>query len=401
MEDKEKLLHLILLRHGESIGNAQGILQGQSDYDLSVIGRQQAQRLAARWVAEKVNFDWIISSPLSRARETAEIISAALHSPIEYDTDWKERDFGTSSGQLLDEVIPDLLRDQLLDPSLPAGEHGESQWDFYRRAERVVSGILTRPPGRYLVVAHGGIINQALHALLGLPPQSGQSEARFILSNTGFATLSYDPSDQIWRLFRFNDKQHLYGYPSGPTGAAKTDHTISHQTIKSSVSRDNSAFVSVQIRPARLADIDVILDVFAEVDQLHASARPDIFLPAQSHGWSRPFFKAQLDEPGAYLLVAESKSQVMGCLHAIVKESPQIEIWKPRCWLSISNISVRSGLRGQGIGNALMQAANSLATELGLQSIELTVWEFNRDARAFYKQLGFQTSRRVMWLEVK
>ena len=401
MKEEINLIHLTLLRHGESTGNAQGVLQGQTDYELSELGRQQAQWLAARWVGEAVSFDQIISSPLSRARQTAEIISAALRTPIEYDPNWKERDFGSFSGQMLDEVLPDLSRNQSQNPSFPEGDHGESQWDFFWRAERAVTGVLQQTPGRYLVVAHGGILNQALHALLGLPPQSGQSEARFILSNTGFASLSYDPAEQIWRLFRFNDKQHLYGHPSLPTGKADVERTLGQQHNQHLSSLVKPTGLAANIRPARLIDVDEILEIFAEVDQLHASARPDIFMPAQSPGWSRSFFESQLTEPGVYLLVAENEQQVLGCLHAIIKESPKIEIWKPRCWLSISNITVRSGLRGRGIGKALMQAAHSLAIELGLQSIELTVWEFNMDARAFYEQLGFLTSRRVMWLEVQ
>ncbi|RPI31749.1 MAG: histidine phosphatase family protein, partial [Chloroflexota bacterium] len=69
--------HLILLRHGESVGNANGVYQGQADFELSDLGRRQAQALAERWVAEEKTFDLVISSPLLRARQTAEIIAEA------------------------------------------------------------------------------------------------------------------------------------------------------------------------------------------------------------------------------------------------------------------------------------------------------------------------------------
>ncbi len=65
---------IIFLRHGESVGNAESRWQGQADYPLTDKGRQQAQALAERWLTEKRAFDYIISSPLSRASETAEII---------------------------------------------------------------------------------------------------------------------------------------------------------------------------------------------------------------------------------------------------------------------------------------------------------------------------------------
>ncbi len=67
--------YITLLRHGESEGNTSGVLQGQSDYPLTTLGFEQAQRLALYWKANQVKFDLIISSPLLRASQTAEIIA--------------------------------------------------------------------------------------------------------------------------------------------------------------------------------------------------------------------------------------------------------------------------------------------------------------------------------------
>ncbi len=73
--------HLTLLRHGESVGNAENRLQGQADFPLTETGRQQAQALAKRWLAEGLTFDRVIASPLKRSRETAEIIAAPWTCP--------------------------------------------------------------------------------------------------------------------------------------------------------------------------------------------------------------------------------------------------------------------------------------------------------------------------------
>jgi broad specificity phosphatase PhoE len=89
--------HVTLLRHAQSEGNARGILQGQSDFPLSEIGIQQAEALAHRWKKEHQHFDCIISSPLSRAQQTAEIIAAALGAPLELDDNWMERNNGQRS----------------------------------------------------------------------------------------------------------------------------------------------------------------------------------------------------------------------------------------------------------------------------------------------------------------
>src|SRR5512135_2406685 len=99
MPSPQSTYHITLLRHGESTGNAEGRLQGQADYPLSPTGRGQAAVLARRWLAEGVRFDRIISSPLLRARQTAEIIAAALDSlPIVFNDDWLERDYGLLTG---------------------------------------------------------------------------------------------------------------------------------------------------------------------------------------------------------------------------------------------------------------------------------------------------------------
>jgi broad specificity phosphatase PhoE len=61
------------------------------------------------------------------------------------------------------------------------------------------------PPGNTLVVAHGGILNMALYAILGIPAQIAHSGARFTFNNTTFASLSYEPEFHIWRLLHFDN----------------------------------------------------------------------------------------------------------------------------------------------------------------------------------------------------
>ena len=86
MRPSEKpVFNFVFLRHGESVGNAEARWQGQSDYVLTLKGREQAQALAKRWKSEGVKFDLIIASPLVRAKETAEIIASALDVKVELD----------------------------------------------------------------------------------------------------------------------------------------------------------------------------------------------------------------------------------------------------------------------------------------------------------------------------
>src|SRR4030042_3132739 len=95
---------ITLLRHGESQGNFEGRHQGQADFPLTDLGRQQTKALVDRWKVENKTFDLIISSPLVRARETAEIIAAELKFSMELDPLWMERDNGLMAGVCAEEV---------------------------------------------------------------------------------------------------------------------------------------------------------------------------------------------------------------------------------------------------------------------------------------------------------
>ncbi len=67
------------------MGNLENRFQGHADFPLTETGRTQVHALAERWQAEGISFDRAISSPLLRARETAEIICQALNIPLELD----------------------------------------------------------------------------------------------------------------------------------------------------------------------------------------------------------------------------------------------------------------------------------------------------------------------------
>jgi len=197
--------HFTLLRHGESVGNAEKKLQGQADYPLTERGREQARLLAARWGAEKITFDKAITSPLRRAHETAQIITEGLGIPLETDPAWMEFDWGELNGLTGEQVLQrgDI---QWNNPYFPIGGDGESHWDVYLRAGRSVQDLLDSPPGRYLIVAHGAILSRFLFAALGLAPQN---RVRFGFENTAFTKLRFIPDRHLWVLDNVNDHYHL------------------------------------------------------------------------------------------------------------------------------------------------------------------------------------------------
>ena len=196
------------LRHGESVGNAESRWQGQSEYPLTDKGRAQAHALAEYWKAEGVKFDLAIASPLSRARETAEIIAAALNVPLEYDPIWMERDIGEMEG-LTAEEVRQKPQPPYITPYDSIGGDGEGDWALFLRAGQALHDLLRRPAGSYLVVSHGGLLNQLMHAIVGVPPHADPSGVRFRFENTAFSRAIYFPYQHRWAIDAVNDRTHL------------------------------------------------------------------------------------------------------------------------------------------------------------------------------------------------
>ena len=211
---EKPVYHFVFMRHGESIGNAQSRWQGQSDYALTEKGRAQARALAERWKAEGLTFDLIIASPLIRAKETAETIAAALGANIELDPILLERHIGEMEGLTAEEVRK-RPQPPYVTPYDPIGGGGEGDWALFLRAGQALHKLLRRSPGSYLIVSHGGLLNQLMNAIIGIAPHVDPSGVRFRFENTGFARVIYFPYQHRWTIDTLNDRAHLNSLHSG------------------------------------------------------------------------------------------------------------------------------------------------------------------------------------------
>ena len=213
--------NFVFLRHGESIGNAESRWQGQSDYALTEKGRAQARALAKRWKSEDITFDLIIASPLVRARETATIIASALDAKLELDPLWLERHIGEIEGLTAEEVRK-RPQPPYVTPYDPIGGAGEGDWALFLRAGQALHSLLRRAPGSYLIVSHGGLLNQLMNAIVGIAPHVDPSGVRFRFENTAFARVIYFPHQHRWSIDALNDRAHLKSLNS----EHQTEHDI-------------------------------------------------------------------------------------------------------------------------------------------------------------------------------
>ena len=108
------------VRHGESEGNAARVFTGQTDSPLTARGRQQAAAVADELA--KVKFDRIVSSDLSRTRDTAQVIAKRHRIPVETLPELREINVGDRTGTPFDEArgLPNWSDDGFV--SWPGGE---------------------------------------------------------------------------------------------------------------------------------------------------------------------------------------------------------------------------------------------------------------------------------------
>lgn len=187
---------LILLRHGETDWNRERRIQGLSDIPLNDTGRAQAREAAALLRVELADAGPVVlvSSDLSRAIETAEIIAEALGSsgPRHY-PGLRERGYGQAEGALVDEV-PMLFGSAERD-LIPGAE---TSVDLRERALRTLDEIAAdvgreMPGASVVAVAHGALIAEVVrHASEGALPLPGARipngyPFRFVLGPAGIA----------------------------------------------------------------------------------------------------------------------------------------------------------------------------------------------------------------------
>jgi GNAT superfamily N-acetyltransferase len=131
-----------------------------------------------------------------------------------------------------------------------------------------------------------------------------------------------------------------------------------------------------------------------ELDSFHANALPDFFRHLEEPARPLQWLIDTLENPESLLIVAEEGGTIIGYLWAQVRQNPPLPMFVSRRWLMIEAIGVTEAYRGIGIGQALMQYAHDWARARDLAEIELTVWEFNREAIKFYQELGYTTIMR-------
>jgi probable phosphoglycerate mutase len=193
---------VVLLRHGRTAHNATGRIQGQLDVSLDDVGRAQAAAVAEA-LAEASPYA-VVSSDLSRARDTAEAVASRARVTLRTDERLREIALGEWQGLTGEEAaerFPDEHAAWRRGEDVRRGG-GETYWDAGVRAAECIRSLLeSLPDGRTLIaVTHGGTARGALGVLLELPVEGWWRLSP--LGNTCWSVLV--EADLGWRLERHN-----------------------------------------------------------------------------------------------------------------------------------------------------------------------------------------------------
>jgi len=205
-------MNILLVRHGETVWNRDGRYQGRTDIPLSPDGEAQVKALGLRLASLPIEV--AISSPLSRARTTAEAILAGRETKLDLDERLLEISHGQWEGQLASDI--ELSHAEMFgtwrsqpDRHVPAGPEAETLGDVEDRAWPVLVGVTARlaeigGDATALIAAHDAVNRVLLCRVLGLPL------TRVWMFRQAPATLNVlsGPSLAELQLVRLNDSEH-------------------------------------------------------------------------------------------------------------------------------------------------------------------------------------------------
>ncbi len=197
---------LVVLRHGRTAWNASGRFQGQADIPLDERGVAQAER-AAEVLAELAPAE-IVSSDLSRARQTAEPLARLTAVPVRTDPRLREISVGSWEGLTIEQALatmsPSDAAAYLAGEDVRRSPTGETVAEVAARASEALAEIGARaePGSTVVVVMHGLAGKVGVAQLVGLPNDCWRALGS--LHNCGWISVERHRTGDYWRISDYN-----------------------------------------------------------------------------------------------------------------------------------------------------------------------------------------------------
>jgi len=200
-------MHILLIRHGHSLGNKEKVMQGRLDFPLTEEGKIQC-KLLARCLKDR-RIASFYTSTLKRAKETAEILNSHHNLPLHLTKDLDEIDIGLFTGmswtkacEEYPEIATMFYREKLWDV-VPGAEKEE---DIFKRIDKFLNMLLVthKREETIVVVSHIGILQRMLKIFLHIPKTE---KVFFHLKNCAISELYFQRN--IVEIMKLNDTSHF------------------------------------------------------------------------------------------------------------------------------------------------------------------------------------------------
>ena len=202
------MVTFLVIRHGYSKSNENGYFTGQTDVALSQIGMEQAEQ-TAKFLSENYHVDFLYSSPLQRAYQTAVPISKYFHLPIAVEEDLREINGGAWEEKTPEQILALYREDYelwLRDIGIARCTNGENMQEVQNRAATALRKIAQRHDGcTVAVTAHAGVI-RALQCLWQDLPLSEMKNIPWV-QNASISVVTCE--NGIFKALRIGDAEHL------------------------------------------------------------------------------------------------------------------------------------------------------------------------------------------------
>lgn len=201
-------MKLYMIRHGESEGNKLGKIQGSMDFPLSDIGIKQAEAVAQ--FCQTLNADYLYSSDLTRAYDTATAIASTTGLPVQKWEKLREVELGPMQGKTREEIaelFPETKGKALIGSDI---EGTETNQEIAERCESLLHQLKTahRKEDTVLLVSHGGFISSLLTYMI-VGHNLASANRPFVIGNTSVTLIEWDKKTDRYLLHYTNRTAHL------------------------------------------------------------------------------------------------------------------------------------------------------------------------------------------------
>ena len=152
----------------------------------------------------------------------------------------------------------------------------------------------------------------------------------------------------------------------------------------------------MQIRRAEKNDIPRVEEILYQVHDVHAAARPNLFIKGKKKYNAKDLEEIFEDETKPVFVCCDDSGLILGYAFCIDKSFSGNDSMNPDRMLYIDDVCVERECRGKHVGTVILDYVKKYALEQGYDRITLNVWDFNESARAFYDRNGFTPLKTTM-----